>query len=452
MSDPAVVEAADRPVLRLVADQVLTGVTNRQDGGQPQADFIADGAVDIGIDGRILAVGKEADLGHGPAEVTKFSGLLMPGLVNAHAHTPMTLVRSAGDGLPLQQWLTDAVWPREGRMSVEDAWWGMTLGSAEMLLAGVTTSNEMYFFEETIVDAVRDSGARLVMTPGVIQALLPDGQVGARIAEIADFHSSHHAPDDRISVGFAPHSLYDITPEQCGEIAEVAKRFDALFHIHLEETITEREQVKAKYGKSATQALADTGCLEAKVIAAHGVWLDDTDQRLLAEAGAAVAHCPQSNLKLGSGIAPVSQMLAAGVGVAIATDGVASNDDLDLWEELKLTPLLARGSTGDPQAMAAATAIDLATGAGAAALGLKDVGHLSAGARADIIRIDTDQPAFTPGLDLATHLVFGGSSRFVTDVWVDGRRVVEDGNVTTVDLDEAKRQVITRGRRLAEGL
>lgn len=337
-------------------------------------------------------------------------------------------------------------------MSVEDAWWGMTLGSAEMLLAGVTTSNEMYFFEETIVDAVRDSGARLVMTPGVIQALLPDGQVGARIAEIADFHSSHHAPDDRISVGFAPHSLYDITPEQCGEIAEVAKRFDALFHIHLEETITEREQVKAKYGKSATQALADTGCLEAKVIAAHGVWLDDTDQRLLAEAGAAVAHCPQSNLKLGSGIAPVSQMLAAGVGVAIATDGVASNDDLDLWEELKLTPLLARGSTGDPQAMAAATAIDLATGAGAAALGLKDVGHLSAGARADIIRIDTDQPAFTPGLDLATHLVFGGSSRFVTDVWVDGRRVVEDGNVTTVDLDEAKRQVITRGRRLAEGL
>jgi 5-methylthioadenosine/S-adenosylhomocysteine deaminase len=334
-------------------------------------------------------------------------------------------------------------------MNAEDAWWGMTLGSAEMLLAGVTTSNEMYFFEEAIVDAVAASGARLVMTPGVIQALLPDGQVGARIAEIADFHGSHHKPDDRITVGFAPHSPYDLTPEQCGEIAEVARRSDALFHIHLEETSAERELVKERYGKTATQVLADAGCLDATVIAAPGVWLDDVDQRLLAEAGAAVAHCPQSNLKLGSGIAPISHMIDAGVRVAIGTDGVASNDDLDLWEELKLAPLLARGSTGDPQAMTAATAIDLATGAGATALGLHDVGHLSVGARADIIRIDTDQPAFTPGLDLPTHLVFGGSSRFVTDVWVDGRHVVDGGVVTTVDLAVAKREVTERGRRIA---
>lgn len=436
-------------VRRLVADQVLTGVVQEADGTSVMR-FVDGGAVDIAEDGRIAAVGPEQELGSAPAIVQRFSGLLMPGLVNAHAHTPMTLVRSAGDGLPLQQWLTDAVWPREGKMNADDAWWGMTLGSAEMLLAGVTTSNEMYFFEEAIVDAVTASGARLVMTPGVIQALLPDGKVGARINQIADFHSGHHHPDERINVGFAPHSLYDLTPQQCGEIAAVARASDALFHIHLEETMAERELVKERHGKTATQALADVGCLEAKVIAAHGVWLDETDQRLLAEADAAVAHCPQSNLKLGSGIAPVSQMLAAGVGVAIGTDGVASNDDLDLWEELKLAPLLARGSTGDPQAMTAATAVDVATGAGAAALGLNDVGHLSVGARADVIRIDTDQPAFTPGLDLSTHLVFGGSSRFVTDVWVDGRHVVDAGSVTTVDLAEAKRQVTERGRRIAE--
>ena len=232
----------------------------------------------------------------------------------------------------------------------------------------------------------------------------------------------------------------------------MAARSDALFHIHLEETAAERELVKERYGMTATQALADAGCLEPTTIAAHGVWLDETDQRLLAEAGAAVAHCPQSNLKLGSGIAPVAQMLQAGVGVAIGTDGVASNDDLDLWEELKLTPLLARGSTNDPQAMAASTAIDLATRAGAAALGLHDVGHLSVGARADIIRVDLDQPAFSPGLDLATHLVFGGSSRFVTDVWVDGHHLVSDGRHRTVDMTEAIHEVTVRGRRLAEAV
>lgn len=451
MSDSQAPSVGGEPVLRLVADTVLTTTSPAGvDDAPATVAFVVDGAIDIGADGRIVAIGPEASLGPAPNRQQRFTGLLMPGLVNAHAHTPMTLVRSAGDGLPLQRWLTEAVWPREGRMNEDDAWWGMTLGSAEMLLAGVTTSNEMYFFEEAIVDAVTRTGGRLVMTPGVIQALLPDGQVGARISQIADFHNSHHRPDERITVGFAPHSLYDITPEQCGEIAAMAKRSGALFHVHLEETRAERQTVLERYGKTATQALADSGCLEAKVIAAHGVWLDETDQRLLAEAGAAVAHCPQSNLKLGSGIAPVASMLAAGVQVAIGTDGPASNDDLDLWEELKLAPLLARGGGHDPEAMSAATAVDLATRSGAQALGLADVGTLTIGARADIIRVDIDQPAFTPGVDLATHLVFGGSSRFVTDVWVDGHPVVESGTLVNVDLDEAKREVTSRGRRLIE--
>ncbi len=411
--------------------------------------IIENGAIDIDRTGRIVAVGRERELGPAPDEVRRLGGLLMPGLVNAHAHTPMTLVRSAGDGMPLQQWLTDAIWPREGRMTPEDAWWGMSLGSAEMLLAGVTTSCEMYLFEQQMVDAVTAAGSRLVITPGVISALLPDGDVAARIAQIADFFDQNHRPEQRISVGFAPHSVYDLTPEQCGEIAAHAARTDALFHIHLEETQAERELVKERYGKTATQALADAGVLEAKVLAAHGVWLDATDQRLLAEAGAAVAHCPQSNLKLGSGIAPVADLLAAGVGVGVATDGVASNDDLDLWEELKLAPMLARGRACDAQAMGAATALDLATRSAARAIGLADVGHLSPGAWADIIRVETDHPAFTPGLDMMTHLVFAGSSRFVTDVWVAGRQVVDDGTLTTVDIDECLSEVRSRGRRLA---
>ena len=431
------------PVTRLVGDQV---VPCEGDGV-----VIEGGAVDIDGAGRIVAVGPEAAIGPPPATVHRLGGLLMPGLVNAHAHTPMTLVRSAGDGLPLQRWLSEGVWPREGRMGPDDAWWGMSLGSAEMLAAGVTTSCEMYLFEQEIVDAVTASGARLVITPGVIAALLRGGDVGDRIAEIAAFHQTNHRPDQRISVGFAPHSVYDLTPEQCGEIARHAAATGALFHIHLEETEAERQLVRERYGMTATRALAEAGALEPRVVAAHGVWLDADDRRLLAEAGAAVAHCPQSNLKLGSGIAPVADLLAAGVGVGVGTDGAASNDDLDLWEELKLAPLLARGVSRDPRAMDATTALDLATRSAARAIGLDDVGALVPGFWADVIRVDTDQPAFSPGLDLLTHLVFAGSARFVTDVWVSGERVVDGGEVRTVDVARCRHEVTVRGRRLAGG-
>lgn len=426
--------------IRLVGDAVLVG-----------SDFVDGGAIDISSEGRILAVGAESALGDTDAEVHRVGGLLMPGLVNAHAHTPMTLVRSAGDGLPLQQWLTDGVWPREGKMTSEDAEWGMRLGSAEMLLAGVTTTCEMYLHEAAVVAAVRDAGNRLVVTPGIIAALAPNGKLDGRIDEIVDFHRANHDPANRISVGFGPHSLYDLSPEQLTEVADRARELDALVHIHLEETKTERDDVIDKWtGRTATELMADIGMLDGRVLGAHGVWLSDSDQRLLGEADAAIAHCPVSNLKLGSGIAPVASMLANGITVGIATDGVASNDDLDLWEELKLTPLLARGRDLDAQAMSAATAIELATVGGAQAIGLDDVGLLAEGHHADVIRIDIDQPAFTPGVDAdrLTSLVFAGSARFVTDVWVGGRQVVADRTCLTIDVDEAMAEVRTRGRRL----
>jgi 5-methylthioadenosine/S-adenosylhomocysteine deaminase len=428
-------------VTRLVGDYLVPG--------EGDGVVIANGAIDIDAEGRVVAAGAEADLAPAPESVSRLGGLLMPGLVNAHAHTPMTLVRGAGDGLPLARWLREGVWPREAKMTPEDAWWGMTIGSAEMLLAGVTTSCEMYFFEEAIMDAVATTGARMVLTPGVVAAMMPDGDVSGRVEEIAAFHAANHRPEAGLSVGFAPHSVYDLSPEQCEALARHAQAADALFHIHLEETTAERELVLERYGKTATQVLADSGVLEGKVLAAHGVWLDETDRRLLGEAGAGVAHCPQSNLKLGSGIAPVVEMLNAGISVGVATDGPASNDDLDLWEELKLAPMLARGRDHDPQVMDATTALGLATRSSAAAIGLDDVGYLAPGTWADIVRVDVDQPAFSPGLDMLSHLVFAGSSRFVTDVWVGGRHLVDDGNLTTVDVPEAVAQARERGRRLA---
>ncbi len=428
-------------VRRLEADYVLTMADD--------VELMPAAGIDIGSDGRIAAVGPIVDLGPEPNVVERLGGLLMPGLVNAHAHTPMTLVRSVGDGLPLAVWLREGVWPREARMTPEDAWWGMVGGSMEMLESGVTTSCEMYLFEEQVADAVALTGGRVVVTPGVISALSPDGRVEGRLAEIVAFHRAHHDPDGRITVGFAPHSVYDLTPEQCGEIAAEARAADALFHIHLEETKAERELVIERYGRPATALLAEVGALEGSTVVAHGVWLDAHDRRILAETGAAVAHCPLSNLKLGSGMAPVREMLAAGILVGLGTDGPASNDNLDLWEELKMAPLLARGRSLDPSAMPAATALSLATRASAAAIGLSDVGHLAVGAQADVIRIDLDNPVFEPGEDLLTHLVFAGSSRYVTDVWVAGDRVVRDRRLQTVDRERVLTEMAARGRRLA---
>jgi 5-methylthioadenosine/S-adenosylhomocysteine deaminase len=324
------------------------------------------------------------------------------------------------------------------------------LGSAEMLLAGVTTSCEMYFFEHAMVDAINCTGGRLVMTPAVVSALLPGGDVVPRIAELDSLFAQYHDPQGRITVGFAPHSPYDLEPRQVAQIARQAQAVGALLHIHMEETQAERQLVFDRHGCSATQLLAEHGVLEGPVLAAHGVWLDPADQRLLAEAGASVAHCPVSNLKLGSGIAPVVDFVNRGINVGLGTDGAASNDSLDLWEELKLAPLLARGTRFDPAAMDAVAALDMATASAAKAVQLPDVGELRPGAWADVVRLDIDQPAFTPGVDLLTNVVFAGSSRHVTDVWVAGDRVVRDGASTKVDLGEVVLECRTRGKRLAD--
>lgn len=428
--------------LRLTADAVLL----------PDHTILDGGAIDIADDGRIDAVGTIADLPAHEGTVEVVGGLLMPGLVNAHAHTPMTLVRSAGDGLPLQEWLTTAVWPREGQMTPVDAYWGMLLGSAEMLLSGVTTSCEMYFFDGQVVQAVRDSGARIVSTPGVVSVMLPDGDPTQRIDELTRFHAENHDPDAGINIGLAPHSVYDLGPEHVGEIARRARDVDALFHIHLEETAAERQLVIDNFGATATELLAREGVLDGKVIAAHGVWLSESDMALLGDAGAAVAHCPISNLKLGSGIADVAAMRTAGITVGLGTDGAASNDALDLWQEMKIAPLLARGTAHDPQAMTASTALELATTSAAKAIGLDDVGAIAPGMRADLIRIDLDAPMFAPGDDLLAHLVYAGSGRHVTDVWVSGRRVVKARECLTVDVAEAVVECRQRGRQLRDDL
>lgn len=433
--------------IRYLADVVLTC----------DEDFavIEHGAVDVRADGRIAWVGAAADASTTDAPVISLGGLLMPGLVNTHAHTPMTLVRGAGDGLPLMAWLTDVMWPREGRMHPTDAWWGMTLGSVEMLRSGVTTTCEMYAFEHDVIDAGRTAGIRLVMCPGVVSVLHADesGSVADRVSDIARAHDAEDDPSGRVTVGFAPHSAYDLGVDACAEIAAAARERDALLHIHLAETRTEGDALSAAHGgASVPRLLADAGALDGRVLAAHSVWLDDADLDIYASTGVAVAHCPVSNMKLGSGVARVPEMLERGITVSLATDGPASNDDLDMWEEIKIASLLARVTSLDPTALSAQQVISMATRNGAEALGLH-TGVLEPGRWADMIRLDLDDVAFVPvtsQAELIAHVAWAGGSRHVTDVWVGGERVVAGGVCLTVDESRARYEVQHRAQRLAQ--
>ena len=425
---------------RYAADTIVTCDANNS--------VYSPGVIDV-EDGNITWVGNLGDEEEREIQTHKIGGLLMPGLVNAHCHTPMTLVRGAGDGLPLQRWLTDAMWPREGKMNEEDAYWGMTLGSAEMFRAGVTTSCEMYLFEEALVEAANSSGARLVMTPGVFKSSYSD----SRLQNFTDFYNRHHNPEGRITVGLGPHSAYDLGIPACIELAEFARSLDALLHIHLAETREESSQLESEYGKSIVEILSENGILEGNVLAAHCVWLNDNDISLLADSNVSMAHCPVSNMKLGSGIAPIGKMLEKGLTIGLGTDGPASNDTLDLWEEVKIAALLARVNNLDATLITPTQALGMATRKSANAIGLNQVGSLEVGWEADMIRIDTDYSTFTPSTDLnetLAHLVWSGSNRSVTDVWVAGSKVLSEGDLVTIDEERALREVKERAFRLAE--
>ena len=426
---------------RYIADTIVTCDANHR--------VFSPGVIDI-EDSKIVWVGNLGDEEKTNNPVQQIGGLLMPGLVNAHCHTPMTLVRGAGDGLPLGRWLAEAMWPREGKMNADDAFWGMTLGTAEMFKAGVTSSCEMYLFEEALVESANLSGARLVMTPGVFSSVHSE----SRLESLVEFYNRYHDPEGKVTVGIGPHSAYDLGVAACIELAEFARSNNMLYHIHLAETREESAQLESQYGSSIVQILSDNGILEGKVLAAHCVWVSDNDISLLADSNVAIAHCPVSNMKLGSGIAPIEKMLKKGLTVGLGTDGPASNDTLDLWEEVKVAALLARVNSLDAPLINPFDALGMATLKSAQAVGLDGVGSLEVGWAADMIRIETNHSSFVPSTDLnetLAHLVWSGSNRKVTDVWIAGSKVLSDGELLTIDEERALREVKERAFRLADG-
>ncbi len=401
---------------------------------------LRDAVVDVDADGRIAHCGPRADAPATDAPVRELPGLMLPGLVDIHCHTPMTVLRGLGGDLPLLRWLREVMWPAEAQLRAPDAYAGMLAGSVELLCAGVTTSVEMYFYAEQVVAAVLAAGARAVVTPGIIAAPGWDRlgtwhQMRDAVSDWIDADGLRFGPDERIELGYGPHAAYTLPGEALPSIAEAARARGALMHLHLAETRGEDEPQRAAYG-SVPAMLERLGALGGRVLAAHAVQLSASDVDILARHGVAVAHCPGSNAKLAAGVAPVLTLRASGIRVGLGTDGPASNDDLDLWQQARLAALLARLSTSDAAALTAADVLLMATRGGAEAIGRDDLGALAPGRWADVVHVGLDGPAFVAPEDdasLLSHLVWAGGGRCVRDVWVAGDAVVADGEPVRVD-------------------
>jgi len=409
---------------------------------------LRDAVVDVDAAGRIGHVGPATSAPAAPGPTLALTGILLPGLVNAHAHTAMTGLRGLGGDLPLLRWLTEVIWPAEERVDAEDVRAGMVVGALEMLSVGITTSVEMYFYNDAVVDAVLAVGSRAVVTPGIIAVPGWDRlgsweQMLEGVNRWIDSDGIRFGPGERIELGYGPHAAYTLPVEALVQTGAAARQRGALLHIHVAETTAEDTAIRQKHG-SVPLLLEQLGVLAegARVLAAHAVQLSDTDIAVLARYRAGVAHCPGSNSKLASGVARLLDLRTAGIAVGLGTDGPASHDDLNLWDDVRLAARLARLSTGDAAALTAAQALLLATRGGAAAIGRDDLGVLRPGGWADLVHLGADDPAFAAGLDvpdaqLLSNVVWAAGARAVRDVWVAGERVLQGGHSTRLDSAQA---------------
>lgn len=370
--------------------------------------------------------------------------ILMPGLVNAHTHLPMTLLRGRGEGLPLQRWLQEQISPLEGQLTEDMIYWGALLAAAEMIRSGSCAFNDMYFHVDAIAEAMGNSGLRGLIGPTIVSPF-DQTKRNARFSVYEKWHSKYN---DRLRFAVAPHAEYSCDGGTLKNCIAFARDLGAPLHIHISETAQEHQVCKDRNGgKTPVQLLDSLGGLEGALLA-HCVHIEKQDMRLIAEKGAVVLHNPQSNLKLGSGIAPVPAMLAQGCKVALGTDGAASNNNLDMFEELRLAATLHKGVHQDPLLIGVQQALDMATAHGADAIGFES-GRLEMGKLADIVMIDAHSPAMLPGHDPAADLVYSASSGDVLLNMVDGEILYERGEFYTLPYEEIRSQVQRIGESLS---
>ncbi len=370
-------------------------------------------------------------------------GLVLPGLVNGHTHAAMTLFRGLADDLPLMQWLENYIFPAERNMDAEFVYTGTLLALAEMILSGTTTFCDMYLFEEEVAKAAKKAGVRCLVGEVLYDFPSPNyGSVGKGL-EYTESLIQKWRDDPIVSIAVEPHSLFTCSPELLMAANELALKHRVPLIIHVAETLNEVSEIKGKYGKTPIEHLDSLGLLGAHLIADHCVHLGPSDIKKMAEHGVKVVHNPESNMKLASGIAPVPELIKQGVTVGLGTDGCASNNNLDLFSEMDTAAKLHKVHAMDPTVVDAVTVLRMATIQGARALGLQDItGSLEIGKKADVIVIDTHKPHLTPMYNAVSHLVYAASGNDVTHSVINGKLVMEDRKLLTLDLDE----IIARSR------
>ncbi|HYA46002.1 MAG TPA: TRZ/ATZ family hydrolase [Burkholderiales bacterium] len=405
-------------------------------------------------DGRILAIlpTAEAEALYRTAEHVRLpQHALIPGLVNLHTHASMTLMRGLADDLPLMTWLKDHVWPAEAKhASAEFVHDGTLLACAEMLRGGVTCFNEMYFFPEATARAALQAGMRAAL--GIIALEFPTPYASDADDYIAKGLATRDALKDEALLSFcmAPHAPYTVSDASFARIATIAEELDLPIHIHLHETRHEIEESLAQFKARPLERLGALGILGPRLIAVHAVHVSDSEIEMLARFGASVAHCPSSNLKLASGLAPVASMLRHGINLGLGTDSAASNNRLDLFQEMRTAALLAKATSDDAEAMPAGEALAAATLHGARALGLESaIGSLVPGKSADLCALALDSLELAPCYDVVSHLVYAAGREHVSHVWVAGRARVAEGQLVDIDARSLKNRILLWHNKLA---
>ena len=405
----------------------------------------------LGVDGdRIDYLGTEPPR-EAYDEVKDMAGkLLLPGLVNGHTHTGMSLLRGLGSDLPLKAWLFDTIFPVEDRLTDEDIRIGMELSLLEMIASGTTSFTDMYMSPGYAAPAVLASGMKANLCRP-LQSFDPDEDpmTCRRMREmLALYDEWHGAGDGRIAVDFSIHAEYTCTEKMVRAAAEEAQKRGAGMHIHLAETEAEQQACVEKYGVTPARWFDKLGAFDGRAYAAHCVWLTAEDRALLRDRGVTVVHCPESNLKLGSGVADVPAMTAEGLTVALGTDGAASNNNLNMLEEMHLAALLHKGVRRDPTAVPMEEVLKMATVNGARLQGRTDTGKLKVGSKADLFAVDMDRPHLTPCVDPLSNLLYSAQAADVCLTMADGRVLYENGAFLTLDRDRVLHEARRAARRL----
>ncbi len=417
------------------ADLLLTSgiILTLSPGSRP----ISEGALAI-VDGRIVAVGAKAhveSLFEAAKTIDARGGLIMPGLVNSHTHAAMSLFRGLADDLPLKTWLEDHIFPAEKRwVNQEFVYWGTLLAIAEMIRSGTTTFADGYFFEEQAARAVQQSGMRAFLGQGILDFPTPDSPSPAETLKRIEALIQTHSGSSLIHPTLFPHSVYTCSPDLLRRCRDLADRYGVPLIIHLAETKSELDEVLRKYGKSPVNQMENLELLSPSLIACHCVWLTESEMDLLARRGVKVVHNPESNMKLASGVAPIPELLARGVTVGLGTDGCASNNNLDLFQEMDTAAKLDKVYRLDPTVMPSNVVLKMATLGGAKVLGLeREIGSLEVGKKADIIILDLHRPHLQPIYNIVSQLVYSATGADVRDVIIDGKLVMQERQLLTID-------------------